>query len=346
MRVAIATVQVPFIQGGAEILLAGLVKALKQQGHETEVITMPFRFAPAREVERSMAMWTEEDLACINGYPVQRVICLKFPAFYLQHPQKVTWLIHQHRVVYDLWDVPLVGKPDPTPEDEALRQQIWQQDTRALQDCHRVFTIAQTVSDRLQAYNQIPSQALYNPPVNAEHFYHAPAEPYIYFPSRLEELKRQHLLIKAMAQVKSPVVALLSGEGGQKAVLQGLIDQLGLHQKVRLLGHLSRSEMIAYYAHCLAVFFGPYNEDYGYVTLEAMLAGKPVITCTDSGGPLEFVVSEQTGLVVEPTPEAVATAIDQLYSDRIQAAEMGFAGRERYHSLQITWENVLGNLLS
>ena len=39
----------------------------------------------------------------------------------------------------------------------------------------------------------------------------------------------------------------------------------------------------------LGVIFPPLDEDYGYVTLEAMLAAKPVITCTDSGGPLEFV---------------------------------------------------------
>lgn len=53
----------------------------------------------------------------------------------------------------------------------------------------------------------------------------------------------------------------------------------------------------------MAVFFGPYDEDYGYITLEAMLAAKPVITCRDSGGPLEFVQQDETGWVVEPDPK-------------------------------------------
>jgi len=54
------------------------------------------------------------------------------------------------------------------------------------------------------------------------------------------------------------------------------------------------------------------DEDLGYVALEAMYAGKPVVTCLDSGGPLEFVVHDQTGFVTEPTPEALAEAIDRL----------------------------------
>ena len=68
-------------------------------------------------------------------------------------------------------------------------------------------------------------------------------------------------------------------------------------------------QLIALYAGALAVVFPPFDEDYGYVTLEAFLARKPVITTTDAGGPLEFVEDGVTGLVCAPTPEALGAAI-------------------------------------
>lgn len=346
MRIAVTTVQVPFIRGGAEILAEGLVKAIREAGHEVDEISMPFRFYPVSEVKRSIDVWESENFEYMNGYTMDVVICLKFPTFYLKHPNKVAWLIHQHRAVYELWDTPFTEGLSNTNEGKNLRQDIIKRDTKALKSFQKVYTIAKTVSERLQYFNQISSIPLYNPPRLANYFYTAPAEPYIFFPSRLEDLKRQDLLIKAMQYVKSPVVALLAGEGGKKINLKQLISQLNLNQRVRLLGQITDEEMLGFYAHSLGVFFGSYNEDYGYVTLEAMLASKPVITCTDSGGSLEFVVNEETGFVVEPNPEEVAQAIDDLYFNQKRAVEMGKAGLEKYHALDISWDNVLQKLLN
>lgn len=346
MRIAVTTVQVPFIRGGAEILAEGLVKAIREAGHEVDEISMPFRFYPVSEVRRSMDIWESENFEYMNGYALDVVICLKFPTFYLKHPNKVAWLIHQHRSVYELWDTPFTEGLSNTSEGKNLRQDIIKRDTKALKSFKNLYTIARTVSERLQHFNQISSIPLYNPPRLANYFYTAPAEPYIFFPSRLEDLKRQDLLIKSMRYVRSPVVALLAGEGGKKTDLKHLISQLNLNQRVRLLGQITDDEMLGFYAHSLGVFFGSYSEDYGYVTLEAMLAAKPVITCSDSGGSLEFVVNGETGFVVEPNPEAVAQAIDELYFNQKGAAEMGKAGLERYHVLDISWDNVVQKLLN
>lgn len=346
MRIAVTTVQVPFIRGGAEILVEGLVKAIREAGHEVEEISMPFRFAPVSEVKRSMDVWESENFEYMNGYSMDLVICLKFPTFYLKHHKKVAWILHQHRAVYDLWDTHFSEGLSMTAEGNMLKQDIFKRDTEALKTFDKVFTIAKTVSDRLQHFNHICSIPLYHPPKLADYLYTAPAQPYIFFPSRLEDLKRQYLLIKAMKYVKSPVVALLAGDGGRKPDLQQMIYQLDLSQRVRLIGRISDNEMLAYYANCLGIFFGSYSEDYGYVTLEAMLAGKPVITCTDSGGSIEFVIDKETGYIVEPEPEAVAQAIDELYFNQKCAAEMGRAGLERYHALNISWENVMQKLLA
>jgi glycosyltransferase involved in cell wall biosynthesis len=197
----------------------------------------------------------------------------------------------------------------------------------------------------LQQSLGIKAQPLYHPPPDAERFYAGEMWDYVLLPSRLERLKRQELLIEAARLVKSPVRFVLLGEGGQRPELTAKIARYGLEDRVWLAGFCPRAEQIAWYAHALAVFFGPHDEDYGYVTLEAMLAARPVITCSDSGGPLEFVRHGLTGLVVDPHPEAVAEAIDSLWEDRRRARAMGQAGREAILALNLSWERVVEALL-
>jgi glycosyltransferase involved in cell wall biosynthesis len=342
MRVVISDIQVPFISGGGEALADGLLQACRRAGHETELVTMPFRFSPDSEVVRTVASWEAENFGDLNGYAPEVVICLRFPSYCLSHPRKVVWLLHQHRAFYDLWNA---EAPDNTPERDAARRCVIQKDTVYLAAVERVYTISQNVSNRMSRFNSLASTPLYHPPPMAGKLYATEAEAYIFAPSRLETLKRQWLLIQAMKYVRAPVVVLISGTGGQQSRYAHLIEQLDLGDRIRLVGRLSADEMAAYYACSLGVFFGPFDEDYGYITLEAMLARKPVITCTDSGGPLEFVVNEETGVVSEPTPEAVAYAIEFLYANRRRASEFGNAGYARYQSFHLSWDNVASELI-
>jgi glycosyltransferase involved in cell wall biosynthesis len=337
MRIAVATVQVPFISGGAEVLAAGLRDALRRAGHVAEIVTLPFRFFPDAEVDRAMHAWEAEDFTRLNLYEPDLVVCLKFPAYGLQHPRKTTWLLHQHRPAYEARDADLAA------DERGLAQRVRDFDDLHLKGLRR-FTISRRVSDRLRVGNGLDSVALYHPPFEPEKFYGGEALPYVFFPSRFEAAKRQELLIRAMTLVKSPVGALLAGEGGQIGRLRELVGELGLESRVRMVGTVGWDEMRALYARSLAVFFGPHDEDYGYVTLEAMLSRKPVITCTDSGGPLEFVVDGQTGRVVAPEPAAVADAIDALWADRARARRMGDAGFDRYGTLDVRWEQVVEQL--
>lgn len=109
---------------------------------------------------------------------------------------------------------------------------------------------------------------------------------------------------------------------------------------------LTNEQKIAYYAKSLGVIYPPFDEDYGYVTLEGMLASKPVITCQDSGCPLEFIRDRETGLIVEPTANALAAAMDELWENRFWAAKLGQSASEYYKSLDITWSNVIKKLLA
>lgn len=344
MRILIATVQVPFIAGGAELQTQGLRQALREAGHQAEVVTLPFRFSPAPAVLQSMDAWSDQDLAQVDAGPVDLVIPLRFPAIYLRHPRKRVWLMHQHRSVYELYDTPF-GEQSSDGAAAALKDEITRRDTAALAAAERVFTTSPEVSARLQRFNGVDSRVILHPPARAESYDGGECLPYVFFPSRLESLKRQDLLVRAMRHVNAPVMALIAGEGGQADALARLVRDNGLAHRVKFLGRIDDATMRAYYRHALAVFFGPLLEDYGYITLEAMLASRAVITCTDSGGPTHFVRHGETGYVVEPSPEAVAGAIDALWSDRAAAARMGRNGRELYESLDISWPNAVQRLL-
>ena len=341
MRVAIATVQVPFITGGATLLAEGLRRAIAARDIAVQTVTLPFRFSPPAQVERSMRVWEEEDYTHLNYYEPDRVICLMFPSYGLRHPSKVVWMLHQHRASYDLFD-----EAAASPEEHSLRESVRAFDRRHLAEIEGRYTISRRVSERLSGSVGLASEALYHPPPAAEHCYAGRFEPYVLFPSRIESLKRQELLIRAMQHVRGRGFAVLAGEGGQSHAMRELAGRLGVSDRVRFTGRIDTEELAALYANATAVCFTPLDEDLGYITLEAMLSGKPVITCTDSGGPLEFVVDGETGRVVAPEPQAVAEAISAMLVQPGLAARMGRAGKDRYRKLIPEWNSVVDRLLA
>jgi glycosyltransferase involved in cell wall biosynthesis len=344
MRVGIATVHTPGIYGGAEFLADGLAEAVRAAGHSIHKISLPFHFDPPEAAGEALARCRTVDFNRFGGGQIDRLICLKFPAYIFSHPAKVVWLLHQHRPAYDLYGTPY-GWQRGKAETDALREIIIAADREGLGGGQAVYTIAERVSARLREHNGVESAALYHPPADADAFACAPALPYLFAPSRLETLKRQELLIRALPFLSSPVNVVFAGGGSLRAHLEKLAVDLGVGGHVRFAGAVSRAEMLSLYSHATAVYFAPFDEDYGYVTLEAMLASKPVITCLDSGGPLEFAVDGETGLVVEPSPQALAQAVETLFANPAKAALMGRAGRSRYEALDISWSHVVGTLL-
>jgi glycosyltransferase involved in cell wall biosynthesis len=341
MRVAIATVQVPFITGGATLLAEGLQRAIAARDIAVQTVTLPFRFSPPSEVERSMRVWEEEDYTHLNYYEPDRVICLMFPSYGLRHPSKVVWMLHQHRASYDLFDAARAS-----PEESALRDRVREFDRRHLAAIGGRFTISRRVSERLADSAGLDSQPLYHPPPGADRCYAGRFEPYVLFPSRIESVKRQELLVRAMQHVRGRGFAVIAGEGGQSHAMHELAAKLGVADRVRFTGRIGTDELAALYANATAVCFTPLDEDLGYITLEAMLSGKPVVTCTDSGGPLEFVTDGETGRVVPPDPAALAEAVSEVLAQPALAARWGRAGRERYAKLVPGWDSVVDRLLA
>jgi glycosyltransferase involved in cell wall biosynthesis len=348
MRIVIATAQVPFIRGGAEILAEGLLHALRSQRHAAEIVAIPFKWYPPERILEQVLACRLLDLSESGGAPIDRVIGLKFPAYLIPHPHKVLWLLHQFRTAYDLWDHPF-GDLDRYPNGPQVREAIQRIDQNLIPEAKAVFTISRNVSSRLWHYCGIDSVPLYHPPASAELFYGGPVEDYFFYPSRLASLKRQALVLQALAATRRPVrvrFAGLADEAHYGETLEMLARQLNVEHRVEWLGQVTEEEKRALYAHALGVIFPPVDEDYGYVTLEAMLAAKPLITCTDSGAPLEFVQHDVTGLIANPSPQDIAMAMDRLWDDRSWAWAMGEAGKKRYDNLNISWVAVAERLVA
>ena len=348
MRILIATTQVPFIRGGAEILAEGLMHALRGQGHAAEIVAIPFKWYPPERILEQVLACRLLDVSESAGDSVDRVIGLKFPAYLIPHPHMVLWLLHQFRTAYELWDHPF-GDLHHYPNGLQVRAAIQRIDQALIPKAKAVYTISKNVSSRLWRYCGIDSAPLYHPPASAEQFYGAEAGDYFFYPSRLASLKRQALVLQALAATQRPVRVRFAGSADEPPYgeeLEMLVHKLNIKHRVEWLGQVAEEEKRALYAHALGVIFPPVDEDYGYVTLEAMLAAKPLITCTDSGAPLEFVQNNATGLIVEPSPQAMAEAMDRLWDDRGWAQALGEAGRKRYDSLNISWATVVERLLA
>lgn len=347
MRILVVTTQVPFVRGGAEILANGLVQAIQKAGHQVEIVAIPFKWYPPEQILENMLACRLLDLSESCGQSVDRVIGLKFPAYLIPHPNKVMWLIHQHRAAYDLWNAPHSDLIH-TPNGWQIREAIVNADNKIFKECNSIFTISGNVSSRLKKFNQIDSTPLYNPPQAAERFYCEEEQSYLFFPSRINPLKRQELVIEALAKTKNPIKILFAGQADNQAYADHLInltEKLQVAERISFLGNINEEEKLNYYARALGVVYPPLDEDYGYVTLEAMLASKPIITCTDSGGPLEFVHNNATGLIVEPNPQFLAKAMDEIWENRSWAQALGKAARDYYSSLNITWSQVVEKLL-
>ena len=333
--VLVCGAQVPFARGGAELLMNNLVEAVQQAGHRAELVRLPVAWDKDRLFDAALAWRTvpvDADL----------VIATNFPSYFVRHPRKVVWLLHQHRGAYDAADADWsdLGTDDRSLEVQRL---LTEWDSVALAEAQRIYTLSSVVTDRLARFNGLPSTPLHHPPPLHDRIWPGPQGDYVFCPSRLEANKRPGLLVDAMAHVRPAVRAVLAGMGSLEPALRARVAGLGLADRVDLPGFVTDEALLELFAGSLAVVYAPLDEDYGYVTLQAFLAGKPVVTAADSGGVLEWVEDGVTGLVTDGSPEQLGAAIDRLAADRGLARRLGAAGRERVQDL--TWGPVVDELL-
>ena len=328
--------------GGAESLVRGLVDRLRAAGYETDLVSIPFKWYPKEEILAHAAAWRLLDLSESDHKPVDVVICTKFPTYFVRHPNKVVWLTHQHRAAYDLCGTEYSDFTH-VDLDVGLRERLHALDREMLGECRRRYSISVNTAERLQRFNGLQAEPLYHPPSLADRLRHERYGSYVLSVGRLNRMKRVDLAIEAMPYVDESLRLIIAGEGPDEEALRGKAADAGVSHRVEFRGRVSEEELLDLYANARAVVYPPYDEDYGYVTLEAFLACKPVVTTTDSGGPLEFVEHEVSGIVCDPEAHALAAALNTLV-DEARARALGEAGHERASS--VTWDGVIESLVS
>lgn len=340
--VLVCEAQVPFVHGGAEIHVRELVRELRARGYDAELISVPFKWYPKREILPHAAAWRLLDLSESNGRAVDLVIASKFPTYFARHPRKVAWLIHQYRAAYELCGTEY-SDFGHTEADIGLRDTLIRLDTQMLSECRAIFSNARNTASRLKTFNGLDAVPLYHPSRLAPRLRPGPYGNYVLSVGRLESVKRVDLIVRAMADVDGDLRLIIAGDGTQRANVERAAEEAGVSNRVTMLGTVDDPQLISLYADALVVVYPPFDEDFGYVTLESFLARKPVITCHDSGGPIEFVRDGINGWICDPQPPALAAAINDAARDRARTARMGDAGNDIART--ITWDGVIERLV-
>ncbi|MFB3904466.1 MAG: glycosyltransferase family 4 protein [Acidobacteriota bacterium] len=369
---------VPFTFGGAESVLLGISSAiLRWTPHEVEIIKVP-----SRELSFWDLIETYRSFYRLNLDHFDRIISTKYPAWMVQHRDHSAYIPHRLRGLYDTYSgllefdrstrearavVELLSRPKGADFPnllfaalEEMRQAggtdladvcsfpgpfirtiIHSLDDWALapERIRRFFAISKTVARRPGYFPPgVPVEVVYHPPY-PEGF--STGEPqYFFTASRLDRPKRLHLVIEAFKQSSSPYRLLIAGEGPEK---QHLMALAGDDARIEFLGFVSNDALRALYSGAIAVIFIPEAEDFGLIVLEAMMSGKPVITCEDSGGPTEFVQDGINGFTVPAEAGAIAEKIDWLSQDLNRSAELGRGALQSVS--EVNWRSAIGQLL-
>jgi len=343
-RVLVLGTQVPFIRGGAELLNESLLFKINQlAGVKAELVQLPFKWYPEEQMINDIAAWRLLDISETNGNKIDLVIGTKFPTYAVQHEKKILWLVHQHRTLYDLENTQFDGFYHH-PDRKKIRDKIRYLDEKFVAECQKKYTIADNVTDRLKKFNGLTAQTLYPPAPFADKIVSGEYGDYVLFVGRIEEIKRPALLVEAMQYTHKKAKAYFVGTGAHSEQLATLIHKKRLEHKCKMLGYVSEEDLVGYLANCRAVFYAPYDEDYGYATIEAFLAKKPVITCTDSGEVTNIVSRTESGFVVDNDAKAIAATLDTVYAmSNTQLEQLAETGHQFAKS--ITWDNVIEKLV-
>lgn len=350
-NILVLGVKVPFTSGGQELLVKTLAKELSSRGHLVDTVELPFNVTPKENLLNQAALWRSLSLDSFGGNQVDLVIATKFPSYYVKHPRKSLWLVHQHRAIYDLYGGRYSDFSDD-PRDEALRRMLVEGDEKVIGECGFVSGISANVITRLENYVGIKGETLYPPLPLGGRYCCEKQEDYILSVGRLCAIKRVDMMLKALPIVHSFVKLKIVGTADEAGVMdyyKNEIDKHHLWDRVEFLGRVSDEELLKLYANALAVYYAPHNEDYGYVTLEAFASSKPVITASDSGGVLEFVKDNENGLILEPSIDGIGHGTNRLVEDKALAKQLGLAGRdfiERSGLLDKGWDHLIERLLS
>jgi len=377
LKIAIvAPSPVPFTVGGAEKLWWGLQNHINQSTHhQCELIKVPTSENSFWKLINSYYQFHKLDLSSFD-----MVISGKYPAWMVQHPNHHIYMLHCLRGLYDTYpflnkaeqlntDHPktnkvlsLIDKNSPDLEtffnlvlnlnnDKNINNNLFDfpgpfirkivhfLDRKAMENIKSFSAISRTVTKRKEYFPANSSVKVIYPPSNLKQFT-SNSYDYFFTASRLDNAKRVKTIIEAYLKSNTPIPLKIAGIGPMEEELRHLAVN---DSRIEFLGFVSDNDLESYYANAYAVIFIPYEEDYGLITIEAMMCEKSVITFTDAGGVTEFVEEGKTGFISEPSVENLKNCIERAAADKDLIVKMGKYGRTKVNN--ITWKNTVNSLL-
>jgi glycosyltransferase involved in cell wall biosynthesis len=349
-NVLVLGAKVPFTRGGQEILVKSLCDELGRRGHNVDTVELPYHVNSRVALLQQAYLWRQLDLSTFAGLKVDRIIATKFPTYFARHDVKSVWLVHQHRPIYDLFGTQFSDFSDD-PRSEAIRRRLMREDTNEIASCRVIAGISRNVISRLHEFNNLIGEVLYPPLPCGNRYYCSPDEPYILAIGRICRIKRVDLLIKALPLITNNLTIKIIGQPDDPEFFEYIKNEIAKHHlnhRVQFLGRIPDEELLRVLSKAMMVYYAPFDEDYGFVSLEAFASHKPVISATDSGGILEFVEHEVNGLVVEPVIEKIADAANRLFFEEQQRLLYGQNGYQRVLDcglLDQGWDKVIDHLM-
>lgn len=292
-----------------------------------------------------------EDVRRLDLDEYDLVISTQPPTYLADHPKVLALFYHHARIFYDLRD-PFIALGEVDAEFHRCASDVVNQtDVALLGGVRHWLAGSREVAGRLEEYWGVHDDVslLHAPPLTE-----APPEPPPWDPtgpvvcvSRHEWPKRTEFVVATAQLLPERRVELIGGGGRVDAVraldarltrstvdvddVDGLWMRPARHTKApgsgaestaHILGAVSDDERNRAYAEAAVVVAPAYREDYGLTALEAMQWQRPLIVCSDGGGLVDIVNDTGAGLIVEPTPRAIAAGVEKITSSPGFAAEL------------------------
>lgn len=333
--------------GGIERHVADLSKALVKRGWRVTALVVNDQRHETHERINGVEVIRTSRLGNVLSQPITRRYFVRLRELqpdlvHVHVPYPLGWLtadrLHSQTPVVATWHSDIIRQRWLMPLLRPFEK-------RFLQRCQRVIATSQPLvqnSHSLKKYqdrcrviplglppdSQAPKAEIASCRAQIEERY---PQPRLLFVGRLVGYKGLPFLLAAMRAIEATL--LIAGDGPERGRLQDQCQQAGLEDKVYFLGRVDESMKQALYRSA-DLFVLPSitaNEAFGYVLLEAMREGCPLIT-TDLPTGVRFVnQDQQTGLVVSPgDAPALEQAIKRLLGDDALRQQMGTKAKQRF----------------
>lgn len=344
--------------GGAEIAVKEITS--RMQDHYFHIVTL--RGASDQKLVEHVGNTTIYRVKGFGPWALKKILYITLSqsiarAIYREHTINAVWGIMASYAGFAAqlftrrYDVPFVLTLQEGDTPEALRHRfriVYKWFKRVFYDADHIQTISHYLKEFAVTMGAhcpiviVPNGVDYQKFSHPQHiisrdlplFEKKPGELFLITTSRLVEKNGLEDVIAAMPNINKNVKFIIVGDGPLRRPLEYKARLLKVRDRIIFLGEQPHS-LLPGYLQISDIFIRPsLSEGFGNSFVEAMAAGIPVIA-TDAGGIKDFLVHEQTGIVVQQkSPEDIANAVNRLANDQPlrhtlvqQAAAMV---RERY----------------